>query len=147
MSSRCGMPASTYGPYSRPCHARTRQRDDCPSCAPTGDVRLSPSAAEVSQRATLSRRPAPAPAAGPRPRSSSPCGPPAAAAPPPSATPLSVAVRDPRCLISREPRLDEHTICTAVAPDDVFTIRTYGDTRAVIARHHLAVPKRQAEGW
>jgi hypothetical protein len=110
--------------------------------------------------------------------------------------------------------MDEHTICTAVAPDDIFTIRTYGhwatlrlddpgwcanhtlqehkpagqppqglrrsmivikvgslavfglrltpagdwqDTgakpagmgpaRAVLARHHLAVPKRQAEGW
>src|SRR5262249_7261778 len=73
--------------------------------------------------------------------------PPATSAPPPSATPPTVAVRDPRCVVSREPRMDAPTLCTAVAPDDVFTIRTYGDTRAVIARHHLAVPKRQAEGW
>jgi hypothetical protein len=50
------------GPDGRPCHARTRQRDDCPSCAPTGDARQSsarrcatvPSPAEMSQRATLS---------------------------------------------------------------------------------------------
>lgn len=42
---------------------------------------------------------------------------------------LSIAVCRPRCSISREPRLDEYTICTAVAPDDIFTIRTYGDTR------------------
>ena len=36
---------------------------------------------------------------------------------------------DPRCSISRDPRWEEYTICTAVAPDDVFTVRTYGDTR------------------
>src|SRR5215468_7664260 len=51
------------GPDGRPCYARTRQRDDCPSCVPTGDARESsarwcatvPSQAEMSQRATLSR--------------------------------------------------------------------------------------------
>jgi hypothetical protein len=31
--------------------------------------------------------------------------------------------------MSRDPRWDECTICTAVAPDEVFTVRTYGDTR------------------
>ena len=36
---------------------------------------------------------------------------------------------DPRWSISREPRREEYTICTAVAPEDVFTVRTYGDTR------------------
>jgi hypothetical protein len=30
------------------------------------------------------------------------------------------------CSISREPRCDEYTICKAVAPDAVFTVRTYG---------------------
>ena len=33
---------------------------------------------------------------------------------------------DPRCSISRDPRREKYTICTAVAPDDVFTVRTYG---------------------
>ena len=33
---------------------------------------------------------------------------------------------DPRCSIFREPCCDDHTICTAVAPDFVFTVRTYG---------------------
>jgi hypothetical protein len=28
------------------------------------------------------------------------------------------------CSISRDPRRDDHTICTAVAPDLVFTVRT-----------------------
>ncbi len=37
---------------------------------------------------------------------------------------------DPTCSISREPRLNEYTICTAVAPDDVFTVSTCGDIRA-----------------
>jgi hypothetical protein len=32
---------------------------------------------------------------------------------------------DPMCSISRDPRLDEWTICTATAPDAVFTVRTY----------------------
>jgi hypothetical protein len=30
------------------------------------------------------------------------------------------------CSISRDPRLDEQTTCTAVAPDLVFTVLTYG---------------------
>jgi hypothetical protein len=29
------------------------------------------------------------------------------------------------CSISRDPRRFEHTICTAVAPLAVFTVRTY----------------------
>jgi len=32
------------------------------------------------------------------------------------------------CSISRDPRRDEYTICTAVAPDAVLTVRRYGDT-------------------
>jgi hypothetical protein len=35
---------------------------------------------------------------------------------------------EPMCSISRDPRRDEYTICTATAPDLVFTVRTYGDT-------------------
>ena len=30
------------------------------------------------------------------------------------------------CSISRDPRCEECTICTAVAPDAVFTVRRYG---------------------
>ena len=30
------------------------------------------------------------------------------------------------CSIPRDPRRDEYTTCTAVAPDFVFTVRTYG---------------------
>src|SRR5690606_34251782 len=30
---------------------------------------------------------------------------------------------DPRCSILRDPRRDEYTICTAVAPEAVFTVR------------------------
>lgn len=29
----------------------------------------------------------------------------------------------------RDPRRDEYTICTAVAPDEVVTVRTYATTR------------------
>ncbi len=36
---------------------------------------------------------------------------------------------DPRWSISQEPRREEYTICAAVAPEDVFTVRTYRDTR------------------
>jgi hypothetical protein len=36
----------------------------------------------------------------------------------------------PRCSISPEPRWEEYTICTAVAPDDVFTVRMYGGRAA-----------------
>jgi len=31
---------------------------------------------------------------------------------------------EPICSIDREPRRQDHTICTAVAPDAVFTVRT-----------------------
>ncbi len=37
---------------------------------------------------------------------------------------------EPRWSISRDPRREEYTICTAVTPEDVFTVRTYGDTRS-----------------
>jgi hypothetical protein len=30
------------------------------------------------------------------------------------------------CSMRREPRRDDHTTCTAVAPDFVLTVRTYG---------------------
>jgi hypothetical protein len=30
---------------------------------------------------------------------------------------------DPTCSIDRDPRREDHTICTAVAPDVVFTVR------------------------
>jgi hypothetical protein len=30
------------------------------------------------------------------------------------------------CSISREPRRDDQTTCTAVAPDFIFTVRAYG---------------------
>jgi hypothetical protein len=32
------------------------------------------------------------------------------------------------CSMSRDPRREECTICTARAPDAVLTVRTYGDT-------------------
>ena len=35
---------------------------------------------------------------------------------------------DPRCSIARQPRRNEYTIWTAVAPGNVFTVRTYADT-------------------
>jgi hypothetical protein len=34
----------------------------------------------------------------------------------------------PAALLGRGPRRDEYTICTAVAPDAVFTVRTYATT-------------------
>jgi hypothetical protein len=30
------------------------------------------------------------------------------------------------CSMLRDPRRDDHTTCTAVAPDFIFTVRTYG---------------------
>jgi hypothetical protein len=41
-----------------------------------------------------------------------------------SAASSSSSCADPMCSISREPRRDECTICTAVAPDAVLTMRT-----------------------
>ena len=32
------------------------------------------------------------------------------------------------CSISRDPRREEYTICTALALEAVFTVRRYGDT-------------------
>ena len=37
---------------------------------------------------------------------------------------LDVVVRRTEMLDRREPLRQDHTICTAVAPDDVFTVRT-----------------------
>jgi hypothetical protein len=70
--------------------------------------------------------PPPARPPKPGPRSSQPC-PPArrcrATAFSPSSPASSCA--DPDSM-SSDPRWDEYTICTAVAPDAVFTVRTYG---------------------
>jgi hypothetical protein len=35
---------------------------------------------------------------------------------------------EPRCSIWRDPFREDHAICTAVAPDAVFTVRTYATT-------------------
>jgi transposase InsO family protein len=32
---------------------------------------------------------------------------------------------EPKCSMERDPRRDDHAICTAVAPELVFTVRTY----------------------
>ncbi|BCQ06740.1 hypothetical protein JMUB5695_00149 [Mycobacterium heckeshornense] len=37
---------------------------------------------------------------------------------------------EPMCSIEREPRRQDHTICTAVAPDAVFTVRTKATSAA-----------------
>jgi hypothetical protein len=42
------------------------------------------------------------------------------------------------CSISRDPRRDDHTTWTAVAPDFVFTVRPYGTRSAYEARHRRA---------
>jgi hypothetical protein len=36
---------------------------------------------------------------------------------------------EPRCSIVRGPRIEEYTIWTSVAPDEVFTVRTYATNR------------------
>jgi hypothetical protein len=41
---------------------------------------------------------------------------------------LVVSRAEPRCSIWRDPRREDHTICTAVAPEAVFTVRTYATT-------------------
>lgn len=94
--------ASRAGP---PLVAHPRRRDECDerSCAEPG--------------------------CSPIPRSSSAC--PAAircaAAAFNTATPVS-SWAEPTCSIDREPRRDDHTICTATAPDPVFTVRPYATT-------------------
>ena len=43
----------------------------------------------------------------------------------PSMPPTSASSwAEPRCSIEREPAPSDHTICTAVAPEVVFTVRT-----------------------
>jgi hypothetical protein len=37
---------------------------------------------------------------------------------------VGAVVADPKCSIWREPRRVDHTICTAIAPEAVFTVRT-----------------------
>ena len=44
---------------------------------------------------------------------------------PGSSLELGLVVRRPRCSMSRDPRRVECTICTALAPDADFTVRTY----------------------
>jgi len=39
--------------------------------------------------------------------------------------------------IFRDPRRKDHTIWTTVAPDEVFTVRTYGDGDLSDARDHV----------
>jgi hypothetical protein len=46
-----------------------------------------------------------------------------------------------RLLDLPRPRREEYTICTAVAPEDVFTVRTYGDTRT----HYGQAPPASAQ--
>jgi hypothetical protein len=46
-----------------------------------------------------------------------------------SASSSASSCAGPMCSISRDPRRDDHTTCTAVAPDFVFTVRTYGTSQ------------------
>jgi len=72
----------------------------------------------------------PDPAAAPKPRSSSPW--PAAsrcAAAAFSASSTASVCAEPMCSRLRDPRREEYTICTAVAPEAVFTVRTYATKR------------------
>jgi hypothetical protein len=67
------------------------------------------------------------PPAGSRPRLSSGC--PAAircCAAAFRASSAASSYADPRCSIFRDPRREDHTTCTAVAPEVVFTVRIYG---------------------
>ncbi len=43
-----------------------------------------------------------------------------------SASGSASSCAEPRCPISRDPRCEKYTTCTAVAPDAVLTVRTYG---------------------
>lgn len=43
-----------------------------------------------------------------------------------SASSSALSCADPRCSICRDPRRDDHTTCTAVAPDLVLAVLTYG---------------------
>ena len=36
---------------------------------------------------------------------------------------------EPMCSMFRDPRREDHTICTAAAPNAVFTVRTYATRR------------------
>jgi hypothetical protein len=49
---------------------------------------------------------------------------------------------EPMCSIERDPRRDAYTICTAVAPELVFTVHTYATTApyAPSAQIHTQIP-------
>jgi hypothetical protein len=36
------------------------------------------------------------------------------------------------CSTARDPRCEEHTICTAVTPNAVLTVRTYGTRNSTV---------------
>ena len=46
-----------------------------------------------------------------------------------SASSSAASCADPMCSTLRDPRREDHTIWTAVAPDAVFTVRTYATRR------------------
>ena len=46
-----------------------------------------------------------------------------------SASSFASSCAEPMCSIFRDPRRNDHTIWTAVAPDEVFTVRTYATRR------------------
>ena len=66
------------------------------------------------------------PPAASRPRPSSSCPAAIRCAVAFSASSSASSCADPRCSISRDPRREDHTTCTAVAPDVVFTVLMYG---------------------
>jgi hypothetical protein len=49
------------------------------------------------------------------------------------------------CSTSRDPRWEEHTICTAVAPDAVLTVRRYGTNLACSAVHRGEIARGSAD--
>ena len=56
---------------------------------------------------------------------------------------LAAACAEPRCSMLREPRWDAYTICTATAPEAVFTVRTHvtdETTSPVSAQIHRSLP-------
>jgi len=50
---------------------------------------------------------------------------------------LASSCADPMCSMSRDPRRDEQTIWTAVAPDAAFTVRGYADAGPTLYRPGL----------
>jgi hypothetical protein len=58
-----------------------------------------------------------------------------------STSPPSCA--EPRCSIWRDPRRVDHTICTAVAPEAVFTVRTYATSAPYEPRISVQISAQQ----